>query len=132
GGGLPVGAGDVDRRIGPLRMVKVVDQFPDPVERGARHVLRLSRLEVSDGLLVAHQAASDGASSSTSIDTSGAATSSSARMPPASQRSSRLCSSLASRSAGACTTTRLAGTFNDTLASAFSLRTAVSTSAATW
>ncbi len=49
-GRLPVRAGDVDRRIRPLRMVKVVDEFADPVERRPGHVLGLPRVELRERL----------------------------------------------------------------------------------
>jgi hypothetical protein len=53
--GLPVRPGDVDRRIRQLRMVKVVDQLPDPIQRRSGHVLRLPRVQTREGVLEPHQ-----------------------------------------------------------------------------
>src|SRR3954469_9141673 len=102
-------------------MGKVVDQRPDPVERRPGHVLGLPRVEVGDGLLVAHQPASDSPPSWTSTLRSDASTRPSVSIAPAPQRSPRASSIRARSAAGARTTTRSTGTLSETLASALCL-----------
>ena len=110
-------------------MVEDVDERADPVERRPGHVLRLARVEVRDRLFVAHQAASGPAQHD--LDARSALGElerlDRARLAHVAARRREPGEPLRGRDHGH----GPAGTFSETFASAFSLRTARSTAAPT-